>query len=343
MPVYSRKVQKTGGSTIIVSLPQEWVRRVGLRPHDELYLLEEPSGGLILWPAILDHKDAGEEVAVKVTTDAGPEDVLRLYLSAYIAGYNVIRLEFGDTGYRHTKELKEMMRRWLVGVEIVGESLHGIVTQCLPAHDSLQPAKVIERMADLAASMQRDALYAVENNDEVLAQDIVQRDYDVDRFYHFAVRQLNIGISSPRRLATLGLRNPQECLSYIIAAKTIERAADHATSIANTLINERQRKRPSPELIKAGYEASNLFTEAKIALRDVDISKARQVMRKIEAFKFMLMDILRRNGGRGEAETMVHALGESIRRIAEYSSDLCEVALNLGAHYRLSSRTPQPG
>ncbi len=331
MPVYSRRIQKTGGSTLIVSLPQEWVKNVGLKPHDELYLMEEPGGGLILWPAALDQREVVEETTVRIPADAGPEDVLRLYLSAYIAGFNVIRLEFGETGYRHTKELKEMMRRWLVGVEIVSETLHGIVTQCLPTHDSLPPVKVIERMADLAASMQRDALFAIENNDEGLAQDIVQRDYDVDRFYHFAVRQLNIGISSPRRLATLGLKNPQECLSLIIAAKTIERAADHAASIANFLISERQNTTPPPELIRAGYEASSLFIEAKTALLEKSVSKARQAMRRIEAFELMLMDFTRRKGAKWETDTAVHALSQDIRRIAEYGSDLCEVALNLSA------------
>ncbi|MEM0481875.1 MAG: phosphate uptake regulator PhoU [Nitrososphaerota archaeon] len=340
MPVYSRRTQKTGGSTLIVSLPQEWVRRVRLKPHDELYLMEEPGGGLVIWPAALDGQEAAEEAVVRVPTDAGPEDVLRLYLSMYIAGYSVIRLEFGETGYRHTKELKEIMRRWLVGVEIIGETFHGIVTQCLPTHDSLQPVKVIERMADLAASMQRDALYAIENNDEGLAQDIIQRDYDVDRFYHFAVRQLNIGISSPRRLAALGLKNPQECLSYIIAAKTIERAADHATSIANFLVGERQTKTPPPELIRAGYEASSLFTEAKTALLERSIPRARQAMKKIEAFELLLMDITRKKGAKWESDVGVIMLAQDIRRIAEYGSDICEVTLNLGALERVSAEKP---
>lgn len=298
--------------------------------------MEGPDGGLVLWPTTLDERDADEDVTVRVPAETLPEDVLRLYLSAYIAGYNVIKLEFGETGYRHTKELKEMMRKWLVGVEVVSESLHGIVTQCLPAHDSLQPVKVIERMADLAASMQRDALYAIENNDEVLAQDIIQRDYDVDRFYHFAVRQLNIGISSPRKLVTLGLKNPQECLSYVLAAKTIERAADHATSIANFLINGKKPRRPPQELIKAGYEASNIFMDAKVALRDIDINKARHVLARIEDFQLTLMDITRKNGSRWESDTAVHILAGDIKRIAEYSSDICEVTLNLGAHHRMT-------
>ncbi|MEM0445700.1 MAG: phosphate uptake regulator PhoU [Nitrososphaerota archaeon] len=331
MQVYSRRVQKTGGSTLIVSLPQEWVRRVGLQPHDELLIMEEPGGGLIFWPSKVEQIGDGERVVISVSSEMKPEDVLRLYLSMYISGFSVISIDFGKSGYRHTKELKEMMRRWLVGVEIIGESLQGIVTQCLPTHDSLQPLKVIERMADLTASMQRDALYAIENNDENLSQDIAQRDYDVDRFYHFVVRQLNIGISSPRRLASLGLKRPQECLFYIIAAKSIERTADHATSMASYVASERRVKTPPRELVDAGYEVSKLFTEAEKALLERGYERALKVLTGIEAFGLYLADINRRAGGRAEMDTTIHTLMHDIRRIAEYSSDICEVALNLAA------------
>lgn len=331
MRTYARKVQRTGGSTLIVSLPQEWVRRTSLKPHDELLLMEEPGGGLVVWPTGMERMDGVEEAVVKVSPDMRPEDVFRLYLSMYISGFSIIRLEFGEAGYRHTKELKEIMRRWLVGVEIIGESLQGVVTQCLPTHDSLQPLKIIERMADLTANMQRDALYALENGDEILAQDIAQRDYDVDRFYHFVVRQLNIGISSPRRLLSLGLKNPQECLFYMIAAKSIERTADHATSIAGYIVGEKKVRSPPEELVKAGYEASNLFTEAQKALLRGESSEALRVLMKIEAFELYLTDITRRVSGRVEIDSTIHRLAHDIRRIAEYSSDICEVALNLTA------------
>jgi len=330
--VYSRRVQRTGRATLTVSLPHEWARRMGIHPHDEVYLIEEPTGALVVWPSSLNGRGLGREVSLRVVGDEGPEEVFRLYLSLYIAGFSVIKIEFGDAGYRHTRDLKEMMRTWLVGVEIVNESLHGLTTQCLPAHESLQPLKAIERMADIATSMQRDALYSIESGDEALAEDIVQRDFDVDRFYHFVVRQLNIGILSPRSLAYLGLKNPQECLSYIIAAKAIERAADHAASMAGFIARAGHPRRPPARLIEAGYEASDIFTEAKVALLRVDATKAREVMRRVEAFKHKMRDMAAKEEPlRGDAS--IHALGENIRRIVEYSSDICEVAMNLSANH----------
>lgn len=331
--VHSRRVQKTGGTTLIVSLPQEWARKVGLKPHDEVCMVEGSGGELIVWPSSLSEQESFEEGTLRVPADADPEEVLRLYISMYVMGFNTIRLEFGETGYRHTKELKEMIRRWLVGVEVVSENFYGLVTQCLPAHNGLQPLKVIERMADLAASMQRDALYAIENNDESLARDIIERDYDVDRFYHLIVRQLNIAVSNPRRVVSLGLRSAQEALSYIIVAKTIERAADHATSIASFMVRERRARSPPPELIRAGYEASALFTESKNALLKTDVTGARQIMKKIESLKRRLVHVMQEERVEYEMDAAIHMLGRDIYRIVEYSSDICEVTLNLGARY----------
>jgi phosphate uptake regulator len=334
MALYVRRIQKTGGSTMIVSLPQEWVRRTQLKPHDEVYLLDEPGGGLYLWGSKEPARDGGTEAVLRIGPDMDPEDVLRLYISAYIAGFETIRLELGEGGYRQINEVKDMIRRWLVGVEVVGESFRQLETQCLPAHDRLSPLKIVERMAALSASMQRDALYSIESLDEQLALDIAQRDYDVDRFYHFVVRQLNIGISNPRKLSELGISRPQDCLFYIIAAKSVERSADHAISIAGYVTRERRRVPPPRPVLEAGHEASRLFIRSKDALLSLSVSEALATLREIEAFELSLVDASQVLQRRDETHGALNILIQDIRRIAEYGSDVCEVTLNLGAKHQ---------
>ncbi len=340
MSLYLRRLQKTGGSTLIVSLPQEWVRKCQLRPHDEVYLLEEPGGGLYLWTGKQSGRGEAREATLRITGDMDPEDVLRLYISAYIAGFEIIRLDLGEGGYRRINEVKDMIRRWLVGVEVVGETFRELATQCLPAHDSLSPLRIIERMAALSASMQRDALYAVEALDEQLAQDIFQRDYDVDRFYHFVVRQLNIGISSPRKLSALGISNPQDCLFFIIAAKSVERSADHAVSIAGYVLRDRRKIAPPRAVLDAGHEAARLFTKSKDALLGLNPTEALKTLREIEAFELSLIDASQLLQRRDETYSALYILMQDIRRIAEYGSDICEATLNLAAKHQGFDRRP---
>ncbi|RLE98995.1 MAG: hypothetical protein DRJ59_08360, partial [Thermoprotei archaeon] len=44
--VLLRKVQLVGGSTLAISLPKNWTRRVGLKPGDYVFIALESDGSL---------------------------------------------------------------------------------------------------------------------------------------------------------------------------------------------------------------------------------------------------------------------------------------------------------
>ncbi|TRM73754.1 histidine kinase, partial [Sulfolobus sp. E5] len=45
-----RRVQKFGKSTLMVSLPAEWVKEVGLSPGESVYLEVDEDGSLKVYP-----------------------------------------------------------------------------------------------------------------------------------------------------------------------------------------------------------------------------------------------------------------------------------------------------
>src|SRR5438552_6749240 len=48
----ARKVQKVGYSTLIVSLPKDWVEQVGLKQGDIVTFRREPDGGITVYPGL---------------------------------------------------------------------------------------------------------------------------------------------------------------------------------------------------------------------------------------------------------------------------------------------------
>ena len=46
----SRKLQKTGGSTLIVSLPKKWAKKNKLSSGSEVKLLQQPNGTMTIDP-----------------------------------------------------------------------------------------------------------------------------------------------------------------------------------------------------------------------------------------------------------------------------------------------------
>src|SRR5207247_1928530 len=68
--------------------------------------------------------------------------------------------------------------------------------------------------------------------DPALAEEIIRRDEEVDRFYLFIIRQLTMAVLNRSLILEIGLADPRDCLVYRVVSKSLERIADHATTIA---------------------------------------------------------------------------------------------------------------
>ncbi|MDR3456082.1 MAG: phosphate signaling complex protein PhoU [Verrucomicrobiae bacterium] len=94
------------------------------------------------------------------------------------------------------------------------------------------PVKVtldLPRMAGLALAMVKDALDAFVHRDSAAARAIIPRDKEVDA--------LNKQVH--QQLAQYMMENPDtiaRCLHWIVAAKSLERIADHAKNIAEEVV-----------------------------------------------------------------------------------------------------------
>src|SRR5688572_19554480 len=131
MSMELRKIQVTGGSTHVVSLPKKWVDRNRLGCSDTVAIHEEPDGSLLVVP----HGEARmprRQTAVKLAEGTSEAEVVRRLVGAYIAGADEIALT--TVGGRMEPKVRQKARevaRALVGVEIVEETQAGMVLQDL--------------------------------------------------------------------------------------------------------------------------------------------------------------------------------------------------------------------
>ncbi len=220
-----RKLQKTGGSTYLLSLPKNWIKRLGLKQGDLVAIIERGDGSLIVDPRYSEK----EELKTAII-DVG-ENFTREITANFLYGYDIIRIR-SKTGI--TPDQRDAIKRslqQLVGVEIVEESAKEITLQCLLSPSAVPLRRTIKRTYLIAAKMQDDAVAAVKDKDLSLAENVVVRDEDVDRLYFLIVRQLRSAIVDPRLAEKIGV-TPIECLDYRVAVKSIETMADYAVKIA---------------------------------------------------------------------------------------------------------------
>jgi phosphate uptake regulator len=222
----TRKVQVTGGSTYTVSIPKEWAKdndvdagsTVEFYPEDDTLLLTPRTG------------EENTEGTLDVSNLTGDE-LTRAVMTMYVSGFDVIALEAARITSDQRRAIREATQG-LVGLEVLEETGDRVVIRDLLDSSELSIHNAVTRMVLIAESMLEDAVAALTEDDDELAEGVIQRDDDVDRLYMMVSRIFRATLRNPRAAEELGL--PREvCFDYHSSARELERIADHATKIAH--------------------------------------------------------------------------------------------------------------
>lgn len=343
-PTEMRRVQLTGGSTFIISLPKNWVNEVGLKKGSFLSVLPQPDGSLSIVPQNATVSGAeGEEAHFSPVPGDDPEDVVREFIARYLAGYRMIKIEFRQQAARYKNHLKDAIRRKLIGVEIVDESGDSLTAQCLFYSTELAVKKALKRMGTITSAMQRDAISALKNLDKSFASEIISRDDEIDRFYFYIVRQLKMAVNNRSLLEEMEMKMPTDCLGYRVVVKSVERVADHAVRIADVTTNMDKPPQSSiyEEITKLSRLSNSLYEASLNALENLDVSLAQRIIDSTPEAARIEDEILEnmlemRSGAKSlmEGKVITHAL----KRIAEYASDISEMAINIAVEHQTHAK-----
>lgn len=330
-----RKLQITGGSTYVLSLPKEWVTQNKLKKGSSLLIREEENGELSISPPELRKPERPEEAFIEVSPKDNPNAVTRKTIAAYLVGYNMIHIKAKSqqqvsSGQRNT--LKTFARLLLVGTEIVTDNSTELTLQVLLSYPELSVPSALRRMCTIISSMHKDAMAALKRLDSQLAKDVITTDNEVDRFHLYIIRQLKMAVQNPRLIKEIGLTNPRDCLGYRLITKTVERTADHAANIARNMLP--LKKRLDEKTLEKIEQMSELaiysFETAIESLFKLDFNMAESVIEKTKGIVFLEKEaVLSLRKTDMEDITNLRLLIESVRRTAEYASDIAEIVLNL--------------
>ena len=334
----TRKLQITGGSTYVLSLPKRWIIQTGLEKGSPLLVRQEEDGSLAILPPELRKLEKTEDAIIKVSPEDVSEAVIRKTVSVYLLGYNIIHIRAKDPQKEilstQRNAIKTFARNMLVGTEIVTDTSKELTLQVLLSYPELSVPSALRRMSIITSSMHKDAITALKNIDYQLAKDVRATDYEVNRFHLYIIRQLKMAIQTPRIITEIGLKAPNDCLGYRLITKMVERTADHATNIAKYV--QLLKKQLDDEFLQAIQEMNKVaissFETAIESLFRRDFDLADSVIAKGNTIATLEKKALNSSKERDiEEAANIRLVIESVRRIAEYSMDIAEVVLNMTA------------
>lgn len=330
-----RKLQVTGGSTFILSLPKDWATKNELKRGSSMLVREEDDGSLSIAPSSFPKKEKQDEAFIRVGLNDNPDAVMRTAISAYLDGYNILHIRAQGQKSLSSKlrnHLKHFARHYLVGTEIVIDTPTELTLQVLLNYPELTVQNALSRMAIIGSSMHKEAISALKKLDCQSAKAVIETDREVNRFSLYIVRLLKLAVSNQRIVKEIGLSSQRDCLGYRLIAKSVERTADHATKIAeNTLLLKEPVNQEFLDKISLLSESANsMFDSSMEALFKRDFNLAESVLEKLSyVHKVEKETVMCLPNTKVEDMVNLRLIIESVRRTAEYASDISEVVLNL--------------
>jgi phosphate uptake regulator len=342
-----RKVQFTGRSTYVLSLPKKWIEEMHVKAGDRVTLVRELDNSLSVIPIFTGVKESPNEVTTLVLPSESGNTLRRKVVSIYLAGYNIIHLKLksGRMNPALRDAVRELVRRNLVGTEMIADASDNITLQVLLSLPELSVNTAIRRMYLIASSMHKEAMSALAELNYELAKEVILSDDEVDRFSLYIIRSLVMATQNGRVLREMGLKNPSGCLSYRVAAKSIERVADHACSIADKAITLKETipMDSLQKIEKMSHLALTVLGDSVEALLRRDYQLADKTVDTAKNIGTLEDDVLKAiEKDKVRDPSNIKLALEDIRRTAEYASDIAEAAMNETIDEVIEKHTANP-
>ncbi|MBA0908666.1 MAG: phosphate uptake regulator PhoU [Nitrosarchaeum sp.] len=231
MAKFIRRLQKIG-SSILVSLPKEWIIANNLDKGSQVEL--ETGQDSVSISANKEMRPT-KEVVISYPLPKD-ENIVADITGAYLLGYDIIQITSkliipGE----NREQIRNSMRR-LVGMEIIEEDASNINMQFLLDATTLNPEKILKRISSIALGMYDDIANGLISLDKSNLQTLAKRDVEVNRQYFLLVRLIRSTLVDKRLANIFNLENI-DILDYRIAANLLENAGDTIVELANYIYN----------------------------------------------------------------------------------------------------------
>jgi len=324
----TRKVQITGKSTYIISLPKTWVKKVKITNGNSVAMMPRTDGTLLINPQF-NRRDETPKHRISIETN-DVDTMFRKFIGAYLAGYDLIEIKSPDRLRPDMRQKIRILTHNVIGPEIIDEGSTSVQVKDLLDSSDLAPKQVLKRMYVITRGMHRDAIEALQRHDKDLADDVSTRDDDVDKFNWLIAKQYNLVLNDMFFAEKMHI-NVKEVLGYVLVAKSIERIADHAKKIATnareiTIDHEclHQIADTSEQILKSFDNAINAFHRNKFDPANQVINDSKKLSEKIDELKKSMFSV---DADAKTVASLAYVI-DSLERTRAYVIDIAEVSIN---------------
>ena len=172
----TRKLQATGGSSLSLIIPKNWVKKNKLENKTQVFVQETRSGELRVKPlGVLEKTEKSIEVGKNDL-----ENSKRKILSAYVGGFGDLNLKWADASKKERAELTDLVKS-LMGWEIEQEDEENLVATYVLDYGKMPAAKVLQRIFDISIEVSQKADLKLKNEDNGAKKEIAKKTAEAEK------------------------------------------------------------------------------------------------------------------------------------------------------------------
>jgi phosphate uptake regulator len=328
-----RRIQKVGYSTLSVSIPMNWAKKMSIKKGDIVFLSEDNDGALRIAPEPSKVEDTSVYV-VNVDKCDNTKVLGRVIVANYVLGRNLIRVESSRRLMREQIEsIREVTQR-LLGIGIIEESDRHLLLQCSIDPKNFPIDTVIKRLYTITSIMFKETIDSLIDGDLELAKDAIAREYEADTIFWLIARLLASAQQSRLVSENIGINTSMDIIQQNIIAWYLEMIGDRLQAIASNIIKlNSSRKGTDSELIERLYQMAlisfTMFDKAVKSMLEKDVKVASDAVDLYEAVEIEEEKLLEEfQAVHSELAPLFNMIAWEFKIIAEHSTAIAEISID---------------
>jgi phosphate uptake regulator len=321
-----RKVQSTAGGAFLITIPKDWVSRMGVEEGGHVHLeLEEED----LVVSSVNKRQLAQSRPLDIDK-VRDKKMLELSIGAsYMQGHDVTEIVSKD------KILPEQ-KRWiretvdnLVGVEVAEEYSDRVVLQNLVDPRMFDVDAQMKKFSDSSLAVLNDAIIGFVKGDRVLAQDAYGRGYQSTRLYKLLVRLILQILGNRKLRGELKTYDVDGLLTRMLAVKDLGRCAYYSYRVAQhvTEVESSIDSWTSAAIRKMARTTMRMQEEAFEAFMNKNLDKASAVIDRMDEVRKHYEAILASPPKKLNGSLPFSLIVRDIRGVAGYAVALADDAV----------------
>ncbi len=321
-----RKVQVTGKSTFVVSLPKKWAINIGISSGSLIHMYPQEDGSLLL----TSNGGLSPQSTKSLNIDGrAGEPLIRDIIATYVAGYRVTELRAKSITSEQKKDITSIVKK-LIGIEIIEETHEKVVIQDISNPGDMPIDMSFRRMHIKVQWTLDSVIRAMGAHDVSLASEVIRQDDEIDRLHLLISKQfmdilLHSRISEKSELGLVG------AFYYRLASDQLERMSDHAGKIASIFLDSREKipRDILDEIMKIATVSYKLvndsvssFTKCNVELANRVIEEHKKIGEQLRRIRYPATAL------NPDAVMSIGLIEDSVKRIGDYAANIAELAID---------------